>query len=248
MITVDRRELAEMIEHRSIVNEEGLASLIGVPVIVDTLDAADFAFLDRNNEPLGIERAVIGNLLQKLRSGELETQLDRCSEQYSHVILLTEGVYDHIGGYLAYYKKNIGDTVYFRTRIEPNTKWAEIKALQVRLAELGIEILDAPNFECSMKLIGIIYNQRTKPEEEHTLFRSVRTPHLPTKWSSNPSVPRLLNLCPRLGEKVAIKLIDKYNTIWNIVTTPDKDLLETKGFGRILVRRLKENIGAPDTL
>ena len=243
MITVDRRELAEMIEHRSIANEEGLASLIGVPVIVDTLDAADFAFLDRNNEPLGIERAVIGNLLQKLRSGELETQLDRCSEQYNHVILLTEGVYDHIGGYLAHYKKNIGDTVYFRTRIEPNTKWAEIKALQVRLAELGIEILDAPNFECSMKLIGIIYNQRTKPEEEHTLFKKSKVPKIPTKYTRNPAVPRLLALVPRLPERVAIELINQYGSIWAILNTEDSILLTVDGFGKTLLRHLHDNIG-----
>lgn len=248
MITVDKRELQEMIAHRNISSLDELSTLIEVPLSADTLAAGDFAFLDVHNEPVGIERSGISNLLQKLRSGELERQLAKCDAYYSTVILLVEGVYDHIGGYLSHYRKSAEGCVYFRTRVEPNTRYTDIKALEVRLSELGIEIISAPNFDCSIKTIKTIYLQRTKPEEEHWLFKRIRPVKIPVKLSANPAVPMLLALCNRLGEKVAIRLINKYNTIWDIIHTSDEELLSVEGMGKGLLRNLRKGLGKPDGL
>lgn len=242
-ITIDRRELQQMVLHRNISSIEELSSLIKVPVVEDTLDAGDFAFLDRDSEPLGIERAEIGNLAQKLRTGELEQQLVRCDEAYKTVILLTEGVYDHIGGFLANYKRSTEGSVYWRNRISPNMRYADIKALQVRLSELGIEIIETPNFECSMRVISVIYHQRTKPEEEHSLFKKIRPIRIPVKMSSNPAIPKLLSLCNRMPEKVAIKLINKYGSIWAVLNTEEEELLLIEGMGKGLLQNLKKGVG-----
>jgi len=243
MLTIDRREVHEMIEHRHIASVAELSTLIGIPVVEDTLDAGDFAFLNRYNEPVGIERCEIRNLMQKIRSGELEAQLVRCDENYSNVILLTEGVYDHVAGFLAHYKKTREGNSYYRNRIEPNFRYSEVKALEIRLSELGIEVMGSPNFVCSMSLIETIYQQRTKPEEQHTLFKKVRAVKIPVRMSANPAVPKLMALCPRLPEKVAIRLIYQYNSIWTILNTPDEMLLEVEGFGRGLLDKLKKGVG-----
>ena len=243
MLVVDDREVQEMVNHRNISNTEELSSLLGVPVTVQRLDSADFVFLNRNNEPVGIERCEIGNLMQKIRSGELEAQLIRCDENYSNVILLTEGVYDHVAGFLAHYKKNRVGNSYYRSRIEPNFRYSEVKALEIRLSELGIEVMGSPNFVCSMSLIETIYQQRTKPEEQHTLFKKVRAVKIPVRMSANPAVPKLMALCPRLPEKVAIRLIYQYDSIWTILNTPDEMLLEVEGFGRGLLDKLKKGVG-----
>ena len=242
-LTIDRRELSEMIEHRHIASAAELSAQIDIPVVEDTLDAGDFAFLNRNNEPVGIERCEIGNLIQKIRSGELEAQLIRCDENYSDVILLTEGVYDHVGGFLAHYRKTREGNAYYRNRIEPNFRYSEVKALEVRLSELGIEVMGTPNFACSISLIKTIYQQRTKPEEQHTLFKKVRAVRIPVKMSANPAVPMLMTLCNRLGEKVAIRLIHRYDTIWGILHAPDDELLEVEGFGKGLLLKLKQSVG-----
>jgi len=243
LITIDRRELQEIVSHRDIPDIEELSSLIGVPLRVDTLDAGDFAFIDKNNEVVGIERSEIKNLMQKLRSGELEAQLARCDEHYNTVFLLIEGVYDHVSGFLALYKRNIDGRVYFRNRIEPNTRYAEAKALEIRLSELGIEVIGASNFDCSMRVISAIYHQRTKLEEEHTLFKKIRPIRIPVKLSANPAVPMLLALCPRLPEGVAIRLIYQYDSIWNILHADDKEILKIKGMGRGLLNKLKQGVG-----
>ena len=232
LITVDDREV---LQHPDI------PDLLKVPTQVERLDAGDYAFLNRSAEAVGIERSEINNLMQKLTSGELEQQLRRCAEGYTKVILLVEGVYDSIGGYLSTYKQTSHG--YYRVRTYPNTRYESVVSLLARLQELGIDIVHSPNFGCSMTTVRSIYNQATKPEGDHQLFRSVRPPNIPTKLTNNPAVSKLLALCTRLEEKTAIRLIQKYGTIWNILQADDKELLEVEGFGKTLVKRLKEGVG-----
>lgn len=232
MITVDDRE---MFQHPDI------PELIEVPTTVQRLEAGDFAFLDRNTEPVGIERSEINNLMQKLRSGELEQQLKKCDEQYNSVILLVEGVYDDVSGFLSIYRNT--NSGYYRSRIYPNTRYDYTIAFLVRLSELGIEVIQTPNFGCTMKAIKVIYDQRTKPEKEHSLFKKIRPLRLPVKLSSNPAVPRIMALANRMPEKVAIRLINKYGTIWNVLHTEDVDLLEIDGMGKGILTKLKLGVG-----
>lgn len=220
-----------------------IPTLLKTPVVVARLGSADYAFLDSHDEPVGIERCEIGNLMQKIRNGELESQLIRCDEDYSTVILLVEGVFDESAGLVAHYRKSREGTAYFRSRIEPFFKWVEVQSTLIRLSELGIEIMETPNFGCSMLLIDTIYKQRTKPEESHQMFKRIRSIKIPVKLSANPAVPMLMSLCPRLPEKTAILLINKYGSIWNILNTPIPDLMETDGVGRGLVTKLFTGVG-----
>ena len=239
MIIVDDREAKEAEEHHDItISSPGV---LGTPCAVERLEAGDYAFLDRDNQPTGIERSEIGNLIQKLRSGELEEQMLKCQKNYASIILLIEGVYAQHGGLLAVHRK--GNRGYFRTHIYPHTYYDTIKAIEVRLSEMGIEIIYSPNFECSMSVIRTIYNQRTKPEEEHTLFKKIRAIKIPMKLTSNPAVPKLMALCPRLPEKIAIRLINKHGSIWNILHVDDSELLEIEGFGKGLLDKLKREVG-----
>lgn len=230
-----------IVDDREITQHPEIPQVIGLPVTIQRLESSDYCFLDRNNEPTGIERCEIGNLVQKLISGELEAQLERCQENYQHIILLVEGVYDKVEDLLAVHKGS--GKGYFRVRVFPHTRYDYIKALEIRLQELGIEYIDTANFDCSMTTIRVIYNQRTKPEEEHTLFKKSRVPKLPTKYTKNPAVPRLMSLCPRLQEKSAIQLIDKFGSIWSILNKDPKELMVIPGVGKILVRRLFDSVG-----
>lgn len=232
MITVDDREV---LEHPEIPDS------IGIPCTVARLEAADYAFLDCNSEPLGIERCEIGNLVQKLRSGELESQMYKCQANYTSIILLVEGVYDSLENLLAIYKS--GNRGYFRVHVFPNTYYDYVIATLIRLSEMGIEIIQSPSFKCSLDTIRVIYNQRTKKEEEHTLFKRTRAIKIPVKLTANPAVPKLMALCPRLPERVAIQLIYKYDSIWNILHADDKELLEIDGFGKGLITKLKKGVG-----
>lgn len=232
-----------IIDDREVTKHPEIEDLIGVPFTVERLDASDYAFLGYGGVSVGIERCEISNLIQKLQSGELEDQLYRCQEQFGTVILLKEGIYDSTSGLLTTHKQ--GQHGYFRHRVYPHTVYENIKALEIRLSEMGIEIIDSPNFECSMVVVRVLYQQRIKPDTEKRLFKRVRVVKLPVKLSRNPAVPRLMALVPRMPECVAVELVHKYESIWNILQAPERDLLKIDGLGKTLIRKLKENVGKP---
>lgn len=232
MLTIDRRELQQ---HREI------KTLITIPHTIKTLEAGDFAFLDWDNQPVGIERAEITDLIGKLRSGRLEEQMTRCARDYNTVVLLVEGVYDNVDGLLAIYRKR-GKHYYMRG-VFSGVRYTYVAATLIRLAEMGIEVIHSANFEDSMTLVQALYNQRTTPPANHSLFKRIRPVNIPVKLSDNPAVPKLLALCPRMPEKVAIRLLDKYGSIWNILSTPNKELLGVEGMGKGLLEKLHTGVG-----
>lgn len=238
---VDDREVKEHIEHKRITDEQELSTMLGLDINVERMDGADYAFLDAKDNPIGIERCEIGNFIQKLRSGELESQLTKCEEMYSILYLLIEGVFDSTGGFLSTHKQYKDG--YYRTHIFPNTRYDFILSTLIRLEFMGISIIYSPNFDCSMQVVKAIYNQRMKTDDQHTLFKKIRSIKIPVKMSDNPAVPKLMALGKRFPEKVAIRLISKFGSIWAILNASDKELLEVEGMGKGLLASLKEGVG-----
>jgi ERCC4-type nuclease len=232
------------IDDREVVQHPDLPERLQLPSSVERLRAADLAFLDRDMGTVGVERSEIGNFVQKLRDGELESQMYKCQEEYNSIILLLEGVYDNVGGLLAIHKP--GNRGYFRNKVYSNTFYHHIMAAEIRLSEMGIEVIHSPNYDCTVDIIRTLYHQRTKPEEQHSLFKRTRAINLPVKLTANPAVPRLMALVPRLSEKVAIRLMNEYGTIWDILHKEDKELLRIEGMGKGLIQKIKEGVGKPD--
>jgi len=232
MLLIDDRELSQ---HKDI------PDLIGIPVTIDRLEAADYAFLSHSSEPIGIERCEVSNLIQKLHSGELEDQMIKCNRAYGSIILLIEGVYDQVQNFLAVHGES--ERGYFRKHIYPHTRYDYTVASLVRLSQMGIELVHSPNFACSMVVVRTIYQQRTKAEGDHSLFKKIRRVKLPVKLSTNPAVPKLLALANHMPEKTAIRLINKYGTIWNVLNAGDDELLEVEGMGKGLLDKLKKGVG-----
>jgi ERCC4-type nuclease len=231
---IDTRELAEHPE---------IPIRLKTPIDrIELLNAGDYVFFAANNT-VCIERCHVMNLVQKLMSGELESQLIRCAEQYGQVILLTEGVYDHVDKYLAVSKMTRSGEGYYRNHVYPSTRYKELANLHARLIQLGCGLINTANFECTLLTLESIYEEWTKSESAHSLFIKTHPFIIPSKLSSNPAVPRLMALVPRLSEKVAIRLINKYGTIWNLVRADTSDVLMVEGFGPVSLKKLKENIG-----
>lgn len=229
------------VDDRECLEHPEIPIALAIPgMIIERLDSGDYAFLDRDNAPVGIERCEIGNFVAKVGSGELETQLYRCQEAYNTVILLIEGIYAPFGGLLALYKP--GNRGYYRSHVYPRLTYKYIKAVEIKLGEFGIEIVHSPDFETSLETIKTIHDQRTKPTEYSTLFKHTRSVLLPTKLTANPAVPRLIALCPRMPEKVAIRLINRFGSIWGILMAPEEEVLGD-GFGKASLQKLRGNIG-----
>lgn len=236
-----------LIDDRQVTKHPEIPELIKLEHQVTRLDAADYCFLSSTNELTGIEQSEISNLIQKLRDGELESQLRKCEQCYQSIVLLIEGVYDATGeGLLAlYHKGRANNKSYFRNYVFPRTSFEYAISSIIRLSEMGIEIIHSPNFECSIDIVRYIYKQRMKPEEEHTLFKKVRKIAIPAKNTSNPDVPKLMALVPRISESTATRLIYKFDNIWSVLHAEDAELLDVQGMGRGFVASLRRSVGKP---
>uniref|UniRef100_A0A6M3KBE4 Nuclease n=1 Tax=viral metagenome TaxID=1070528 RepID=A0A6M3KBE4_9ZZZZ len=137
----------------------------------------------------------------------------------------------------------VGGRGYFRAMIYPQTRYDWVQAVKVRLSELGVELIDSPNFQCTMVIVKAIYSQHTKTETEHTLFKRTRAVVMPTKLTSDPAVGRLMGLAKRFPEKVAIRLIHQFGSIWGVIHADDSELLQVEGMGKGLLAKLKEGVG-----
>ena len=238
MITCDDREITQHPEIPTFLPNCQIQRLV----------AGDYAFLDYKNDPVGIERCEVSNLMQKLESGELESQLRMAEELYTKFYLLTEGVWDKDkDGAVRSYKfvdmKLKGKKVpaYVHYRRHSFFQYNRLTSAIVRLEEMGLKILPtSPNFACSMELIKLLATKLAEPPEASKMFTSSRTMKLPTKLTKNPAVPMLMSLCPRLPETVAIKLIAEYGNIIGVLIAKD---IKVDGFGKVLQERLRENVG-----
>ncbi len=213
---------------------------------IQRLDAGDYAWLDCDSNPVGIERCEVGNLMQKLNSGELENQLRVAEELYDKFYLLVEGVWDEDDNQVQSYKhitmklKGHAIKAYVSTKRHGFFQYDRLQAFLIRIEEMGIRLLPSPNFPCSMRIIRLLELKQSEPQEGHKLFTSTSAIRIPTKFTKNPAVPRLMSLCPRLPEKVAIQLINDYGSIIGILMAKD---IQVEGFGKTLQERLRQNVG-----
>ena len=215
---------------------------------IDRLDAGDFAFLDYNADPVGIERCEVSNLMQKLEDGELESQLRTAEDLYKKFYLLTEGVWDKDkDGAVRSFKyaelkfKGKKLPAYIHYRRHGFFQYNRLISSIIRLEEMGLKILPTtPNFACSMELVKLLSIKLAEPPEAGKMFTSSRTMKIATKLTKNPAVPMLMHLCPRLPETVAIRLINEYGSIMGILMANPTDV---EGFGQTLQGRLRTNVG-----
>jgi ERCC4-type nuclease len=244
MITVDSREY---IKHPEI------DELLETDHTIARLDEADYAWLDCFTNPIGVERCEVSNYIAKLRSGELEDQLRRCATSYAKVYLLIENILDpDDDGFLRRFKRTRKGYLYIpdnpnpRAKRIPKQRFSYVMSSLISLDDMDVCVLQTPSFDASMRLIDVLYSNLTTAEGARTLFRRVKPPHIPTKLTNNPAVPKLMALVPRIPEQVAIRLIHQYDNIWNVLHTDDRELLAVEGMGKTLVQRLKEGIGKPN--
>jgi DNA integrity scanning protein DisA with diadenylate cyclase activity len=94
-----------------------------------------------------------------------------------------------------------------------------------------------------MRLVRLLETKLSEPPEAHKLFSTIEAVKIPVKFTKNQAVPRLMGLCPRLPEQVAIKLIADYGSIIGVLLAVSREDIEVAGFGKTLQRRLRENVG-----
>ena len=187
-----------------------LLSTIGVKTEVKTLPIGDYIVAPETV----VERKSISDLLSSIFDGRLFDQCNRLTEHYKHPILLVEGNVDEI-------EELTDNPLIF------------YGALSTVALEFKIPIIPTPNATHTAKLLVSLSTR--KEVTKGPFLKKI-------KKSNNIEKQQLLVLSslPGIGEKSAIRLLEKFGTPLDALCAPLQELAKTPGLGEAKAKKIKK--------
>lgn len=212
----------------------------------ERMDVGDYMMFDRD-ENLTLVTRKAGDLLQSTFSGHFSEELEGCLEmvhsygENSKVFFLCEGPWANYGYGLAHFKRRGGDWfAQVASHSCERTLWPN---MQISLQTAGLYVVYTTGLvETAEALVAI--EQRGMEGWPTKLARSIKRPEL--RWTDDNRVAKLMALCPKLPEKVALLMLEEFGGIGNIVNMVNEwggdDLLKIPGFGKTLLMNLRRSL------
>lgn len=211
---------------------------LGSPPDLVTLETGDYQFYVSNDEcfEVLIERATWGNLLQKIKSGEIAAQIRRMVDGNSDnsiekkiPILAVEGSIN----------PNNDGTVSLSGGYRPiKTGWRlnSIRGFLLSAQLAGCYIIYTADRNDTAKTIVEIYEYFSK-EDHEGLNRNYRTPVLTLK---QPNVgEEILMGIPGVGLDTARALLGTFGSVEAVVGATEKELMTVEGVGKTKAKMIK---------
>ena len=187
-----------------------LLSSIGVKTEIKTLPIGDYIVAPETV----VERKSISDLLSSVFDGRLFDQCSRLIEHYQYPVLLVEGNVDEIE------QLTYNPLIFYG-------------ALATVALEFKIPIIPTPSAIHTAKLLVSLSTR--KELTKGPFLKKI-------KKSNNVEKQQLSVLCslPGVGEKSAIRLLEKFGTPLNALCAPITELAKTPGLGESKAKKIKK--------
>lgn len=195
--------------------KSGIPSLlksIGMNVEVKTLPVGDYIVAPETV----VERKSIRDLMSSLFDGRLFDQCSRLQENFTCPILLLEGNVDEVDEIME----------------NPMVFYA---ALSKVVLDFKIPVIPTPNAAHTAKLLVSMCSRK----------ESAKGPYLKKiKKSSDLEKQQLSVLCslPGIGEKFAIRMLERFGTPLNALTANSTEIAKIEGFGQARSKKIKRTL------
>ena len=187
-----------------------LLQAIGVNVEVKTLPIGDYIV---SHETV-VERKSIHDFISSIFDGRLFDQCNRLKENFKFPIILLEGNVDEI--------ESITEN--------PLVFYGALSTIAV---DFKIPVIPTPNASHTAKLLVSLSSRK----------ESIKGPLLKKiKKSNNIQKQQLIVLCslPGIGEKTAIRMLEKFGTPLKALSSSTKDLAKIPGLGESRAKKIKK--------
>ena len=187
-----------------------LLKSIGLNVEMKTLPIGDYIVAPETV----VERKSIRDLMSSVFDGRLFDQCSRLKEHFEHPILLVEGNVDEI--------EDITDN--------PLIFYG---ALSTVALDFKIPIIPTPNATHTAKLLVSMCSRKDSPKGP--FLKKI-------KKSSNLQKQQLSVLCslPGIGEKFAVRMLEKFGTPFKVFTATTIELAKVEGLGEARAKKIKK--------
>ena len=161
-----------------------------------------------------VERKSIRDLMSSIFDGRLFDQCSRLKEHFQHPIVLMEGNVDEI--------EEITEN--------PMIFYGAISRV---VLEFGIPVIPTPSANHSAKLLVSLCSK--KESSKGPFLKKI-------KKSSDLEKQQLSVLCslPGIGEKFAVRMLEKFGTPINVFTATTADLAKVEGLGQARATKIKK--------
>ena len=183
---------------------------IGVNVEIKTLPIGDYIV---SHETV-VERKSINDLIASIFDGRLFDQCNRLKEHFQFPIILLEGDVDEI--------ESITEN--------PLVFYGALSTIAI---DYKIPIIPTPNASHTAKLLVSLSSRK----------ESIKGPLLKKiKKSNDVQKQQLSVLCslPGVGEKIAIRMLEKFESPLKVLSASTKDLAKIPGLGELRAKKIKK--------
>ena len=187
-----------------------LLKSIGVNVEIKTLPIGDYIV---SHETV-VERKSINDLISSIFDGRLFDQCNRLKEHFQFPIILLEGDVDEI--------ESITEN--------PLVFYGALSTIAI---DYKIPIIPTPNASHTAKLLVSLSSRK----------ESIKGPLLKKiKKSNDVQKQQLSVLCslPGVGEKIAIRMLEKFDSPLKVLSASTKDLAKIPGLGESRAKKIKK--------
>jgi DNA excision repair protein ERCC-4 len=187
-----------------------LLKSVGLNVEMKTLPVGDYIVAPETI----VERKSIRDLMASVFDGRLFDQCSRLKEHFQHPIVLMEGNVDEID----------------EITENPLIFYGAISTVVI---DFQIPIIPTPSAEHTAKLLVSMCSRKDIP----------KGPYLKKiKKSSNLQKQQLSTLCslPGIGEKFAVRMLEKFGTPLKVFTATSSELAKVEGLGEARAKKIKK--------
>ena len=179
-----------------------------------------------------VERKTIRDMMSSIFDGRLFDQCQRLKENYQFPILLIEGDVDEIEELIEFYFKNRNGNM--EKKSGGTWFYGVISSVVI---DFRIQIIHTPNALHSTKLL---ISMCTRKE-------TIKGPFLKKiKKSSDLQIQQIsvLSSLPGVGEKIAIRMLEKFGTPLKVLSASTTELSKITGLGEARAKKLKKILQA----
>ncbi len=195
-----------------------LLKSIGMGVEMKTLPIGDYIVAPETI----VERKSIKDLMASVFDGRLYDQCTRLKENFEHPIVLVEGNVDEI--------EEITDN--------PLVFYGALSRVTL---EFKIPIIPTPSASHTAKLLVALCSKKDGPTGPY--LKKI-------KKSSNLETQQLSTLCslPGIGEKFAVRMLEKFGTPLKVFTATTSELSKVEGLGESRAKKIKNMLTTKNKL
>ena len=191
-----------------------LLKSVGLNIEMKTLPVGDYIVAPETI----VERKSIRDLMASVFDGRLFDQCSRLKEHFQHPIVLMEGNVDEID----------------EITENPLIFYGAISTVVI---DFQIPIIPTPSAEHTAKLLVSMCSRKDIP----------KGPYLKKiKKSSDLQKQQLSTLCslPGIGEKFAVRMLEKFGTPLKVFTATSSELAKVEGLGETRAKKIKKMLGS----